>query len=185
MLEGDESGAAQNMPITVRPALPADAGACAAIYAPYVLDSVASFEESAPDAADVAARMAAAWCWLVAEGSEGVVGYAYGSPHRERSAYRWAADVAVYLDASVHRRGIGRVLYTELFARLRDCGLWTLCAGIAEPNPASTALHLAVGFEPVGTYRRIGWKAGAWHDVTWYELRLRDGAGPPSEPERV
>ena len=173
------------MPITVRAASTADAAACAAIYAPYVLDSIASFEESAPDAAEVASRMTAAWCWLVAETSEGIVGYAYGSPHRARAAYRWAADVAVYLDGSVHRRGIGRALYSELFARLRDCGIWILCAGIAEPNPASTALHLAVGFELVGTYRRIGWKAGAWHDVTWYQLHLRRDAAGPGEPERL
>jgi L-amino acid N-acyltransferase YncA len=172
-------------PIGIRSASPADAAACAAIYRPYVLDSVASFEESVPDAAAVASRMASAWCWLVAETPESVVGYAYGSPHRERAAYRWAADVAVYVDPSVHRRGIGRALYSELFERLRDCGIWTLCAGIAEPNPASTALHLSVGFEPVGTYRRIGWKAGAWHDVAWYQLHLRAGAGPPHEPNRA
>lgn len=173
------------MPITVRAASTADAAACAAIYAPYVLDSIASFEESPPDAAEVASRMASAWCWLVAETPDRVVGYAYGSPHRTRAAYRWAADVAVYVDPSVHRRGIGRALYSELFPRLRDCGIWTLCAGIAEPNPSSTALHVSVGFERLGTYRRIGWKAGAWHDVTWYQLHLRRDAARPGEPERL
>jgi L-amino acid N-acyltransferase YncA len=173
------------LPITIRPAVLADAADCAAIYAPYVLDSFVSFEESVPDAAAIASRMASAWCWLVAETPESIVGYAYGSAHRERAAYRFAADVAVYLDPSVHRRGIGRALYSQLVLRLRDCGIWTLCAGIAEPNPASTALHRSLGFEPVGTYRRIGWKAGAWHDVTWYQLPLRNGPGNPQEPERA
>ncbi len=172
-------------PFAIRPAQPADADACARIYGPYVRDSVASFEETAPDAAEIARRMERAWCWLVAETAGRIVGYAYGTPHRERHAYRWTADVTVYLDQSAHRRGIGRALYEELFARLRECGIWTLCAGIAEPNPASTALHRSVGFEPVGTYRRIGWKAGAWRDVTWYELHLREHGEPQAEPRRL
>lgn len=173
-------------PPTIRPVLPDDADACAAIYAPYVVDSFASFEEAPPDAAEIGRRIERAWCWLVAETDGRVVGYAYGSPHRERAAYRWAADVAVYVDAGYHGRGIGRALYDELVPRLRDgCGIWTLCAGIAEPNPASTALHRAVGFEPVGTYRRIGWRAGAWRDVTWYQLQLRDVGEPQADPRRI
>ena len=171
-----------SVPVTIRTAAAADADACAGIYAPYVLHSVASFEEVPPDAAELVSRMARAFHWLVAETPAGIVGYAYGSPHRERAAYRWTADVAVYLDSGAHGRGTGRALYEELFALLRADGIWTLCAGIAEPNPASTALHRSVGLEPVGTYRRVGWKAGAWHDVTWYQLHLRDDPGPPAEP---
>jgi len=159
-----------------------DAQACAAIYTPYVSDSVASFEAQPPSAAEMERRMRAAHVWLVAERDGVVVGYAYGSPHHERAAYRWAANVAVYLDAACHRSGIGRALYTELFARLREMGLWTLCAGITQPNDASNGLHRAMGFVAVGTYRRIGWKAGAWHDVEWSQLDLRAGeAGPPGE----
>lgn len=172
------------MPVTIREGVPADAEACAAVYAPYVLESIASFEEVPPDAAELRRRMEHAWCWLVAESTGGIAGYAYGSPHRERHAYRWTADVAVYLHPSAQRQGLAGALYAELFLRLRACGIWTLCAGIAEPNPASTALHLSVGFEPVGTYRRVGWKAGAWQDVTWYQLHLRDGPEPPTEPTR-
>jgi phosphinothricin acetyltransferase len=158
-----------------------DAAACAAIYAPYVTGSVASFEDYAPSSAEIAARMHAAHAWLVAERDGVVIGYAYGSPHRERAAYRWAADVAVYIDACSHRAGVGRALYTQLFEQLRAIGLWTLCAGIAQPNDASSGLHRAMGFVPVGTYRRIGWKAGAWHDVEWLQLDLRPGdPGAPS-----
>ncbi len=159
-----------------------DAAACAAIYAPYVSDSVASFEARPPSAAEMMGRITAAHAWLLAEHEGVVVGYAYGSPHRERAAYRWAADVAVYIDAGHHRFGVGRLLYTRLFERLRAVGLWTLCAGVTEPNAASSGLHRAMGFVPVGTYRRIGWKAGAWHDVRWWQLDLRPGEdGPPAE----
>jgi len=57
-----------------------------------------------------------------------------------------------------------------------------VCAGITHPNDASNGLHQAMGFTPIGTYRRIGWKAGAWHDVQWWQLDLRPGdPGPPLE----
>jgi phosphinothricin acetyltransferase len=160
-----------------------DAQACARVYAPYVSDSVISFEERPPSGEEMAARMRAAHEWLVAEEDGAVVGYAYGSPHHVRAAYRWAADVAVYIDAERHRAGVGRALYTELFERLRERGFWMLCAGITLPNDASSGLHRAMGFIPVGTYRRIGWKFGAWHDVEWLQLDLRPGdAAAPREP---
>jgi phosphinothricin acetyltransferase len=160
-----------------------DAAACAAIYAPYVSDSVASFEAQPPTAGEMSDRIGAAHAWFVAE-HDGVVGYSYGSPHRERAAYRWAADVAVYIDARHHRSGVGRALYDRLCERLHAIGLWTLCAGITQPNDASNGLHRTMGFVPVGTYRRIGWKAGAWRDVQWWQLDLRPGEpGPPGELE--
>jgi phosphinothricin acetyltransferase len=157
-----------------------DGAACAAVYAPYVTDSPASFEELPPDAPAMAARIAAAHAWLVAEHErDGVVGFAYGVRHQERAAYRWAADVSVYIASGHHRRGLGRLLYTELFEILRVQGMCVLCAGITQPNEASNALHDGLGFEPVGTYRRIGWKHGAWHDVMWLQRELRDTSPPP------
>jgi phosphinothricin acetyltransferase len=174
---------------TLRHADPArDAAACAAIYAPYVTASVASFEEWAPSAEEVAARIertSQTHPWLVLEDAEGVVGYAYASPHHARAAYRWAADVAIYVDPAHQGRGAGRRLYTALLDLLRQQGLRTACAGITLPNDASVALHRAMGFELVGTYSAIGWKAGAWRDVSWWQLRLADAhddGGPPAEP---
>jgi L-amino acid N-acyltransferase YncA len=159
-----------------------DAAACAAIYGPYASDSVVSFEERPPSVEEMSSRISAAYAWVVAERDGVTLGYAYASPHRERAAYRWAADVAVYIGADHYRSGVGRALYTSLFAQLRTIGLWTLCAGITQPNDASNALHRAMGFVPVGTYRRIGWKAGAWHDVQWWQLDLHPGeSGPPGE----
>jgi phosphinothricin acetyltransferase len=153
------------------------------VYAPYVTDTAISFEERPPSAGEMARRIAAAHAWLVAEDDDGAVtGYAYGSRHAERAAYRWSADVAVYIDAAHQRRGLGRALYSELFVILRELGLRTLCAGVTEPNPASDGLHRALGFRDVGLYRRIGYKLGAWHDVRWYQLDLRPGEdGPPAE----
>jgi len=166
-------------PPLIRPAQPEDAQACAEIYAPYVTDTVATFELEPPSAEEMARRMNASHAWWVAEDDGRVVGYAYGSTHRERAAYRWAADVAIYLAPSHHRRGLGRLLYAALFEELRGRGLRILCAGVTQPNPASDGLHRAMGFDDVGVFRRIGWKHGAWRDVRWYELDLAPGDESP------
>ena len=164
-----------------------DAAACAALYAPFVSDTVVSFEEQVPDERDFAeriARISLTYPWLVADEGGHAIGFAYATQHRERAAYRWAADVTVYVDSDHHRRGIGRRLYQRLFELLIRQGLQVACAGITLPNAASVALHEALGFRPVGVYRRIGWKFGAWHDVGWWQLELLpvNGSAPPSEP---
>ncbi|HEY2772110.1 MAG TPA: arsinothricin resistance N-acetyltransferase ArsN1 family B [Solirubrobacteraceae bacterium] len=163
-----------------------DAAACAAIYAPFVVDTAVSFEERPPDATEFAARIArisATHPYLVAVDGDRVLGFAYASQHRERSAYRWAADVAVYVAAGSRRSGIGRALYEVLLPMLASQGFRIACAGVTLPNPASVALHEAVGFTPVGIYRGIGYKHGAWHDVGWWQLQLApDGADPSSAP---
>jgi L-amino acid N-acyltransferase YncA len=171
----------------VRDALPErDAAACLAIYAPFVRDTAVSFEERVPTRDEFRERMratAATHPWLVLEAGGEVVGYAYASAHRSRAAYRWAADVTVYVAPAHHRAGVGRRLYTELLGRLRRQHVRVVCAGITLPNDASVGLHRALAFEPVGVYRRIGWKAGAWHDVSWWQLELAAAtAAPPPEP---
>ena len=163
-----------------------DAGACAAIYAPHVEAGATSFEERPPSAEEVAGRIKRVTMthpWLVAERGGEVLAYAYACPHRERPAYRWAADVSVYVVDAQQRKGIGRSLYESLFERLRRQRYRIACAGITLPNEASVVLHERLGFVPVGVYRRIGWKAGAWRDVGWWQLDLAPEAGEdPSEP---
>lgn len=152
-----------------------DAAACAAIYAPFVNDTVISFEDVAPTAAEVAARierLVKTHAWVVAEDEGEILGYAYGCPHRERAAYRWATEVSVYVDSRHQRRGAGRALYEALFGLLAERGYRIALAGIALPNHPSVALHEACGFEPVGVYRRIGFKLDTWWDVGWWQLQL-------------
>jgi phosphinothricin acetyltransferase len=173
--------------LLVRNADPArDGAACAAIYAPHVEGGAVSFEERAPEAAEMAARIeryGTSHAWLVAERKGEVVGYAYATAFNERPAYRWSASVSVYVDANAHGRGVGRALYEALFDCLRERGFRMACAGITLPNAASVSLHESLGFEQVGVNREIGWKDGAWRDVGWYQLELSPaGEGPPPEP---
>ena len=168
----------------VRDATPRDAQACAAIYAPYVTDTAITFESDPPTPEQLAERIATATrthAWLVLDVGGRVVGYAYGGPYKARAAYRWSTEVSVYLEQGLRRSGAGRTLYTALFARLAERGFRTAVAGMALPNDASVGLHRALGFEPVGTYRRIGWKLGAWHDVAWVQRSIAQDDGPPAE----
>jgi L-amino acid N-acyltransferase YncA len=172
----------------IRDATPGDAAACAAIYAPYVTDTPITFELDVPTAAAMAERIAAAaqtHAWLVAEHDGRIVGYAYGGPYKARPAYRWSCEVSVYVDREQHRAGAGRALYVALLERLAARGYRMAVAGMTLPNDASVGFHRSMGFGPVGTYRRIGYKHGVWHDVAWTQRPLASDDGsddPPSEP---
>ncbi len=166
----------------IRDAVAADAERCAEIYAPYVRETAISFEEEPPSAEEMRLRIVEAQrahAWLVLEEDGEVVGYAYAGPFMSRAAYQWATGVSVYLATGRRRTGGGRALYEALFDRLSARGHRTALAGVVLPNDASAGLHRAVGFELVGTYRRLGWKHGRWHDVAWYQRSLGEDDGPP------
>ena len=172
--------------LTVRLADPErDAATIADIYAPSVIGGLASFEEVAPGATEMARRIRATLertPWLVAELDDRVVGYAYAGPHHARPGYRWSVNISVYVADGFTGRGVGRGLYEELLSLLRRQRFVNAYAGITLPNPASAALHESIGMRRIGVYERVGYKLGAWHDVAWYGLRLADPAGQPPEP---
>jgi len=173
------------MAINIRLAIDSDADQVAEIYAPFCDATPISFETEPPTVAEMRLRIAKSLLslpWLICEAQGQVVGYAYASRHRERAAYRWSVDVSAYVRDGWRRTGVGRSLYTSLFAVLRLQGFYNAIAGIALPNPGSVGLHQAMGFQPVGVYRGIGFKCGQWHDVAWYQLVLRAAAGEPEEP---
>ena len=171
---------------SIRPATPDDAAAVASIYAPVVRDSAISFELEPPTVDEMRARIEATGNhlpWLVCVDSCGVVdGYAYAGRHRDRPAYQWSVDVTVYVRADARGRGVGRRLYTRLFAELVERGYFQAFAGIALPNAASVGLHESMGFESIGVYRRVGFKLGAWRDVGWWQRTLQEPAALPRPP---
>ncbi|MGH8370770.1 MAG: arsinothricin resistance N-acetyltransferase ArsN1 family B [Gammaproteobacteria bacterium] len=170
----------------IRIAAPEDAPAINAIYRPFVLDTRISFELEPPSDALMAERIAKILQqlpWLVGFAGDRLLGYAYASRYRERPAYQWSVETAVYVDPSHHRTGIGRALYQHLFTILRQQGYFMAYAGITLPNAASVALHESLGFDVVGIYRNAGYKSGAWCDVGWWQYALTDHAVPSGPPQ--
>ena len=173
--------------LRTRRAGPDDAAAIAAIYAPYVTDTVISFETEPPSAAEIARRIAEIgekYPWLVAEDGGRIAGYVYASQHSARAAYGWSADVTIYLHPDYHRQGLGKRLYGILFGLLERQGFRSLYAGITLPNPASVALHRAMGMSEVGVYRNVGFKSGAWRDVAWLGFSFPNDRAPEALPLR-
>ena len=165
----------------IREATPADAAAIAAIYAPLVTHTVVSFEEEPPSAAEMADRIAASHAWLVAEQDGEVIGYAYAAPFHPRAAYRWSAEVSIYLAPDARGRGVGKQLVAALLERLEEIGFVNVFAGTALPNVASERLLESFGFKKIAHWEHAGFKRGAWHDVSWRQLTLQEPSVPPPE----
>ena len=159
----------------MRDAVADDSDAILDIYTYYIAHTAATFEVEAPPCAAFRARVEgilAEYPYVVYEENGAVLGYAYASKSRERAAYRFNADVSVYVQKDAAGRGIGGRLYAALFERLARTELVNIYAAIVPPNDASIRLHETFGFTPVGTFRRTGWKFGAWHDVFWMEKQI-------------
>ena len=168
--------------MVIRPATVSDVSAMLAIYEPIVRETAISFELDPPGLADYEARVSkysAGWAWVVAELNGEVLGYAYGSSHRERAAYRWSTETSAYVALGARKQGVGTRLYEALLAVLGDQGYCNAYAGVTLPNEASVALHRSVGFSPIGTFPSVGRKFNKWHDVAWFHRRLRQL--PPEE----
>jgi L-amino acid N-acyltransferase YncA len=169
----------------IRLASAGDAAAIAAIYAPYVTDTPISFEEVAPDAAEMALRIegdeSGLHPWLVAEEGGAIIGYASSSAFRSRPAYRWTVETGVYLTPQAQGRGLGRALMERMLDLLTRQGFTAVVAGITLPNPASVALHERLGFTPCATYRDTGFKMGEWRTVRVWTRDLAPRLNPPPE----
>ena len=173
------------MGCTIRLTTAADADQISSIYAPFVTRTAITFEVDVPTADEMERRIAdtmEAMPWLVCERDREVLGYAYAVSHRKRAAYQWSVESSVYIREHYHRRGIGRALYSALFKILKLQRFCNVYGGVTLPNPASVCLHETFGFEKIGVYPAIGYKFGAWHDVGWWHLRLRDRPAEPAPP---
>jgi phosphinothricin acetyltransferase len=165
-----------------------DAAGVLAIYAPVVRETAISFELEPPSLEEMRGRIRSLETrlpWLVCSEGPSIWGYAYADRFRTRAAYQWSAEVTVYVSPSRQRRGVARALYSSLLAALRLLGYRNAFAGIAQPNPASVALHEALGFRPAGVFRAAGFKLGRWHDVGWWQLELAPLGRPDAPPQQV
>ncbi|MGH8782476.1 arsinothricin resistance N-acetyltransferase ArsN1 family B [Paraburkholderia sp.] len=175
--------------MTLRLATPDDAGQIADIYAPVVINTAISFELEPPTVEEMRSRIVGTLqClpWLVSlDIDDRINGYAYASRHRERAAYQWSVDTTAYVREDCRGQGVGRSLYAALFDALVTLGYFQAFAGIALPNAASVGLHEAMGFEPLGVFRRVGFKLGDWRDVGWWQKELQPATPDPTPPRRV
>jgi phosphinothricin acetyltransferase len=152
-----------------------DAGPLLEMYRPYVERTAVSFELDVPTVNEFAARIQSAnekWLWLVAEIDNVPVGYAYGSAHRPREAYRHSVETSAYVHDGYHRQGIASTLYSELLSKLAARGYRNAYAGVSLPNDASLAFHRGMGFEYIGVFPQVGNKFDQWHDVAWLHKPL-------------
>lgn len=162
----------------------ADAEEILGIYTPYILNTPITFEEKVPDLAEFTQRMEqvlAVYPYIIAESPRGIVGYAHGSPHRTRSAYRWNVETSIYLASGYQGKGLGTQLYKALLHILKLQNIENVYACITYPNPQSILFHKAMGFEEVGHFPKAGFKDGVWWDVLWLELKIGKGSLPKGE----
>jgi phosphinothricin acetyltransferase len=159
----------------------------AEIYAAHVLEGFGTFEETPPDAAEMDARRRSVQSlqlpFLVLE-ADRVQGFAYASPFRTRSAYRYTAEDSVYVAADQVGRGVGAALLAGVILDCERLGLRRMLAVIGDSdNAASIALHARHGFQACGLFPAVGYKRGRWLDVVLMDKPLNGGAIiPPSEP---
>ena len=172
----------------IRQARPSDAPDIAAIYAHHVLHGTATYELDAPEPAEMAQRMdkvlTAGWPWLVACDPAGtIMGYGYVAQFRDRAAYRFAGEDSIYIRDDCRGQGAGKALLAALLQAAEAAGFRQMYAVIGGAEPASIALHAALGFEHAGVLRGSGRKHGCWLDTVFMQLALGGGTATPPEEE--
>lgn len=166
--------------IIIRDCQTADMVAVQRIYAHHVEQSLASFEETAPDVSEMTTRRQSIvkknYPYIVAEIDGNVLGFAYASTFRPRSAYRHTVENSVYVEPDATGQGVGSALLEELIDTCARLGFRQMVAVIGDTeNHASIALHERFGFERVGLLGATGLKFGRWVDTIIMQRQLGDG----------
>lgn len=169
----------------IRMATTGDAAPILDIYAPYIENTSFTFETEVPSINAFKERIDGylqSWPWLVCEIDDVIAGYAYGTKHRERTAYQWSLESSVYVHDDYQRGGVAKALYTALIDILKLQQFRNLYAVINLPNEKSVAFHENLGFTYFATYKNVGYKLGRWKNVGWWELQLNEYSMEPAAP---
>ena len=170
---------------TIRLIRDMDYAGALAVYTPYVLETVITFEYDVPSLDEFTKRLstiAKHYPVLVFEVEGRVVAYCYGSIHRVKTAYQWSVESTIYITEAYHHKGLATILYTALFDILRLQGFINVYAGISVPEGKSDKFHPKFGFNYIGVFPKIGYKHGSWHDLKWYEYILSERIDNPPPP---
>lgn len=157
----------------IRVVKPSDAKAIVEIYNYYILNTVVTFEESALSIGEMQTRITAKdpnMPWMVYEIENQVIGYAYASNWKHRSAYNLSLESTIYLDPKASDKGFGTKLYGALIKQLEHQKFHAIIGGISLPNEASIRLHEKLGFKKVAHFKEVGFKFNKWVDVGYWEL---------------
>jgi len=178
--------------LDIRIAVPEDAAALLAVYAPYVRETAITFEYDVPSISEFQSRIVSTlerYPYFVAEMDGKPVGYAYASAFKQRRAYAWGAEISIYVDRAYHQRHIGSLLLNTLENAMTEQGICTAYACIAapaEPDPYLTddsiRFHSSQGYVTDGRFPACGFKFGRWYDMVWMEKKLQT---PPVNPQPV
>ena len=179
-----------DLKIRIRPAKPEDAEKLLAIYAPYVEQTAITFEYEVPTVEEFRERIhntLKKYPYLVAEQGGEPVGYAYVGPFHDRPAYDWAVETSIYVDQNKKRMGIGKKLHEALEEELRNRCFLNMNACIAYPAQEdeyltrnSLGFHTHLGFRPVGSFTRCGYKFGRWYNMVWLEKLMGEHPASPA-----
>ena len=164
----------------IRAATERDLPEIQSIYAYHVLHGTGTFEEEPPSVEKIAERFSKVvthgWSWLVATDATGVLGFAYYTQFRDRSAYRYCAEDSVYVREDVRGQGVGKALVARLLEDAAASGMRQMIAVIGDSeNTGSIGVHASLGFQMVGTLRAAGIKFGRWVDVVSMQRPLGQG----------
>lgn len=172
------------MNATIRLAERQDVQGILEIYAPFILETAVTFEETIPDVESFWERIQGIMNelpFLVCEIDGRIAGYAYASGYRSRASYRWTKEVSVYIHPDFHRKKVAHALYTSLNEMVRYQGIADLLAIITMPNEPSVAFHMQFGYQKCAEFSKVGYKMGQWQNVGWFELFLQDETQAPKD----
>ena len=165
-----------------------DADEVLTVYKYFVDNTVVSFEYEAPTRDEYRQRIITnteKYPWLVCLNNNKIIGFAYASTHRYRTAYQWSPESTIYFAPDFHTKGMGRIIYETLFLLLKLQGYYNVFAGITLPNEKSVGLHRALGFKEVGIFKNIGYKHGNWHHTQWFQRDLAEHILNPPAPKEL
>lgn len=168
--------------MVIRYATPKDSDDILSIYEPYIRETTITYEYEVPTKRDFYIRTCEIlnnFPYLVCEEDGNIIGYVYGSKHRERAAFQWGVEISVYVRREYQGRGIATDLYNHILKLLKEQGFYKVYAIIDSPNEKSEKFHEKFGFKRIAYLPKVAYKLGRWCDISYYEKELRDSFDEP------